>query len=196
MDTLLKRRRLERISCMKKIERMSILFLILIAMSHPVNGELTLNPGDTFDYKFTSVPFSQYESVRMAQPRGSFSLFARPESLQPGDVLTYQMFENSGDPVSICSGILPLDGMATCQINGAWRDFEGEVRFTMQNGSVTLERLSIDVFTLAPVVVIDIETHSQSTVVLVPEAGIPSLLTAGILAIGWRLRTWRPHKAG
>jgi hypothetical protein len=61
---------------------------------------------------------------------------------------------------------------------------------------VTLERLSIDVFTLAPVVVIDIETHSQSTVVLVPEAGIPSLLTAGILAIGWRLRTWRPHKAG
>ncbi len=127
--------------------------VIIIALTVGCLGshaQLTLNTGNTFTYEFSSLPY--VTSVFGPAPEGLFQFSLDGGTLESGDVLRYEMFEGSlaTEPSlgPIYSGTVdgpPAPGAWPCIVPGAWQDLQGTVRFTMLQGSVTLNSFELGV---------------------------------------------------
>src|ERR1041385_5993064 len=134
------------------MKRFAFVCAVGLATCGPARSQLVLNPGDTFAYSFSSLPLTGFVSSFNSVPSGVFGFTVRSNSFQAGDLLRYEMFENSVAESPIFSGTLstapPFSLSATNA--GAWQDVQGAVRFTMLSGSVTLDSVSVKAIVPGP----------------------------------------------
>jgi hypothetical protein len=117
------------------------IFVVLLAACLRGEGQLLLHPGDQWTYQFEVLPRTGSTNSFLASPGGSFEFTVDGSTLQDGDLLTYEMFENNTNEAPICSGTMTLGSSLTlaCNAPGAWQQLRGAIRFTMVTGSVTVD---------------------------------------------------------
>jgi hypothetical protein len=124
--------------------------MVLLELS--VHAQLVLNPGQTWTYSFSSLPFVGNTNAFTTSPQGIFSFSVNGSTLQSGDLLSYEMFEGSPSLTPICAGTMTGSSPTTlaCTSPVAWQDREGSVRFTMLSGSVTVDTVSLTAIVSGP----------------------------------------------
>src|SRR2546422_10540402 len=122
---------------------------LLFGSSFPLFGQLVLNPGDSWTYTFSSLPFQGGTNVFLTSTHGEFDFTVRSSSFDPGDTLAYEMFENSTSEAPICSGTLNTapQGTLICSAPNGWQDVQGAVRFRMLSGSLTVDNVTLKAIT-------------------------------------------------
>ena len=156
--------------------------MVLLGLS--AHAQLVLNPGESWTYPFSSLPFVGNTNAFTTFPQGIFSFTVNGSTLQSGDLLSYEMFEGSSSLTPICSGTMTGSSPTTlsCSSPGAWQDREGTVRFTMVTGSVTVDTVALTAIVSGPSLS-SFDVYS-STFTPVPEA--TGLFVFGALACaGW-----------
>jgi hypothetical protein len=124
------------------MKRTALMTVTLLAGCLAGHSQITLSAGDRYVYEFSTL--SPAFELPFGAPMGSFGFSITPGTLQTGDLLQWEMFENSpsGDPLftGYYSSDSPQDNYG---VYGAWQDLQGSVRFTMLSGSVGLDWLNI-----------------------------------------------------
>src|SRR5438128_5366739 len=127
-----------------------ILLLMTVCLS--AHGQILnkiFNEGDVYAFEFTlpAQPLSYFGPT--GSIGGSLDLFFNPASVQPGDTMRIDMFENALSEAPICSGIITWPVMTdpvSCSSSGAWQDLQGAVRFTMVSGSITVDAFQVEAY--------------------------------------------------
>ena len=149
-------------------------------------GQLTLNSGDIFTYEFSSLPLVGTISEPLT-PLGNYSAILNPATVQEGDTILLEMFENSLSETPIDSRTWMNSPLVICQAPAAWADLQGAVRLTMLSGSVTVDVLTFRALT--PTGGTPPLNHWEATISPVPEPSTLALL--GLVFGGgviWRIR--------
>jgi len=143
-------------------------------------GQLLLQPGQSWTYQFSTLPFTGVVSVFTANPQGSLQFTVNSLSWQPGAVLHYEMFENSTAEPPIASGTLssPPPFSGSSQSLSSWQDRQGAVRFTMTAGSATVDSITLQAIVSGP----SLSSYNvySDTFVPVPEPTATILFGAGM----------------
>jgi len=151
------------------------------------HGQLLLNPGDTWAYKFDSLPKTGSISMFVTNPVGSVAFTVDASSFQKGDELRYEMFENSLSEQPICSGLITSvpPSTATCQAAASWQDLQGVIRLTMISGSMSVTGITLLVIRPGP----SLSSYDvySSTFVPVPD---PSRVLAAAIRGGKMIVSW------
>jgi len=166
----------------------------LVLASLPARSQLLFNAGDTYTYEFSTLPFFGQSSSQVGlTPSGQFTFQFDYNTYGDGDRLFIEIFEGPLGEQSIAAGVFELPNFIPNIPLGpnAWADHEGSVRLTMLSGSVILERIIVQRNDAAGPGLVDVY---QSSVVPVPEPGIATLLTAGLVLIGLMWRTERSRR--
>jgi hypothetical protein len=123
----------------------SLLCAVLVAVCLSAEGQLVLHPGDTWTYQFNALALTGSTNAFTSSPQGSFAFTLNGDTLQNGDTLIYEMFENSVVEAPIGTGTVTFASplTLTCTVPGAWQDKQGAIRFRMINGSVTVNRVNL-----------------------------------------------------
>jgi hypothetical protein len=123
----------------------SLLCAVLVAACLSVEAQLVLNPGDTWAYQFNALALTGSTNAFTSSPQGSFAFTLNGATLQNGDSLTYEMFENTVAEAPIGSGTVTFGSplTITCTVPGAWQDKQGAIRFRMIGGSVTVNHVNL-----------------------------------------------------
>src|SRR6266404_1117263 len=163
---------------------------VLLAMAGCSYSQLVLTPGQTWTYEFSSLPFRGSTNAFLTTVHGEFGFTVNSASLQTGDALGYQMFENNIAESPICSGMLMAgDPNSTiCSSPQAWQDFQGAVRFQMLVGSVTVDNVTLRSITPSP----SLSSYFvyESSFTPVPEPATWRLLCVSLgagLLVQWRI---------
>jgi len=178
---------------MKRLLRF-FLWAALLSVSFPGYAQLVLNPGDAWLYDFSNLPKTGSTPVFGTNPGGSFQFSINGSTFQNGDMLRYEMFENSSTEPPICSGTMssapPFD--RTCSSDFSWQDRQGAIRLTMLSGSVEVDSITITAITSGP----SLSSYDVNSVSFtpVPEPGAPALLATGCLTAFGIHRTWRRRR--
>jgi hypothetical protein len=163
----------------------------------PLFAQLTLNQGDIFTHQFSSLPYFGFRDLNPSlgeAPTARFTFSILPETFQNGEVVRFEMFENSVFDTPLCSGELSAvpPEFGTCTAVGAWQDLQGSIRLTMLSGSVTVDDIGLLAETVRPGVPVRPDFLPVDGWVIyfvpVPEPGAWALLSLGLLAIFHRLR--------
>src|SRR5437868_1419283 len=121
--------------------------LAVLASCLCCDAQLLLKPGDTWAYRFDSLPKTGNISVFVTNPVGAVTFTVDGSTFQSGDELRYEMFENNLSEMPICSGLIssvpPVT--RTCQASSSWQDLQGVIRLTMISGSMTVTGISLQV---------------------------------------------------
>ncbi len=127
-------------------------FAVLLAVSFCGEGQLLLNPGDQWTYQFEVLPRTGTTNAFLASPGGLFEFTVDGSTLQEGDSLVYEMFENSTNDPPLCSGTVTPGSPLTndCQAAGAWQQLHGVVRFRMAAGSMTVDSVRLQAIVSGP----------------------------------------------
>jgi hypothetical protein len=127
-------------------------FVLLLAACFRGEGQLLLNPGDQWTYPFDVLPRTGSTNAFIATPGGSFEFTVDGSTLQDGDSLLYEMFENNTNEAPICTGSVTLGSSPTpaCSAPGAWQQLHGAIRFTMVTGSVTVASVRLEAIVSGP----------------------------------------------
>jgi hypothetical protein len=145
-------------------------------------GQLLLNPGDSWAYQFSDLPKTGTVSIFNSTPSGVLDFTIDGATFQSGDVLRFEMFENSASEAPICTGTLssapPFEGM--CETNMAWQDRQGAIRLTMLSGSVTVDNITVKA--IIPGASLTVNDVYSSTFVPLPEPATLSLFAAALCA--------------
>lgn len=165
---------------------------LMLACALPSYGQLVLSPGQVWDYSFDNLPKTGSVPVFGNNPGGTLQFTVNGSSFQPGDMVRYEMFENSSSEAAICSGTMssapPFD--ATCTRDFSWQDRQGVIRFTMESGSVTIDSITLKAIVAGP----SLSSYDvySTTFTPVPEPGMLTLLVLSAAGpVIWRLR--QPH---
>jgi hypothetical protein len=128
------------------------IFVVLLAACFRGEGQLLLNPGDQWTYQFGVLPRTGSTNAFFATPGGSFEITINGSTLQEGDRLYYEMFENTTNEAPICSGTVTLGSPLTlaCNVPGAWQQLRGVIRFQMVTGSVTVDTVTLQAIVSGP----------------------------------------------
>jgi len=116
-----------------------------IALSLTCTGQLQLNTGETYTYQFDTLPLTFQFPPEGHFFNGRVSVSLNPATIETGDSLRLDMFENNLGEAPICS--TTLSGNGVCTANLAWQDLQGVFRLTMLSGSVEVSRISLQVVT-------------------------------------------------
>jgi len=118
----------------------------------PAYSQLVLSPGQTWDYAFNSLPFRGATNAFLTTLHGEFGFTVNASSFQAGEMLGYDMFENSASEAAICTGTMTTaqPNSLICSADQAWQDFQGVVRFRMLAGSVTVDNITLRAITPSP----------------------------------------------
>src|SRR6185503_11935785 len=98
-----------------RILRRLLVAAALCAASTSTYGQLTLLQGDTYTYEFNRFVFQSVHPITVIPGRptyyGQFAVYFDASTFptfQPGDLLRYEMFENSLAEIPICTDTLSL----------------------------------------------------------------------------------------
>jgi hypothetical protein len=155
------------------------LAVILVTSCLTSYGQITLQPGDAYVFEFSSLP-SVGPPPRGDHNQGRFDVFIAPDTIQSGDILMIDLFENTPLEMPFASGEFSLFGKpATFGILrlDAWQDLQGSGRVTMLSGSCVIDRFRVSSVRLEDGVPI----QYASTIVPTPEPGTLSLIVIGVL---------------
>jgi hypothetical protein len=127
-------------------------FAVWLAASFRGEGQLLLNPGDQWTCQFDTLPRTGSTNAFVASPGGSFEFTVDGSTLQDGDSLIYEMFENDTNQPPICSGTMTSRSPLTlgCDVGGAWQQLRGAIRFRMIAGSVTVASVRLQAIVSGP----------------------------------------------
>jgi len=114
--------------------------------------QLILNAGDTWTYQFNALPLTGSTNSFVTSPQGTWEFTLNASTLQNGDALIYEMFENSAGEAPICSGTVTVGSplTLTCNVLNAWQDQQGTIRLRMTAGSVAVERVRLQAIVSGP----------------------------------------------
>jgi hypothetical protein len=149
---------------------------------------MVLNQGDGWTYNFSNLPKMGSVSVFGTNPGGSLEFTVNSSTFQSGDMLQYEMFENSSLETPRCTRIMnsapPFN--PTCQRDFSWQDRQGAIRLTMLAGSVTVDSITVKAIVSGP----SLSSYDvySSTFTPVPEPAAVSLLGMVLLASVWGFR--------
>lgn len=114
-------------------------FIMVGLLAVAVQGQVLLQPGDSFTYTFTTLPDLVPGNGSSDVPVGGFT--GTVSSFDAAtDVLLVEMFENGTNEAPLLTFVQEAANDGTAYAN-TWADFQGTVRYTMLSGSVTLESL-------------------------------------------------------
>ena len=171
------------------MKRLVFLFVLLLGSRSPLFAQLLLNPGDSWVYTFSSLPFQNGTNTFLTTTHGEFDFTVRSSSFNPGDSLAYEMFENATSEAPIYSGTLnvaPSNPIISSAPNG-WQDVQGAVRFRMLSGSLIIDNVTLKAITTSP----SLSSYNlyEDTFVPVPEPAVIRFLLSGGLAAFLAART-------
>ncbi|MDB6031762.1 MAG: hypothetical protein JWM16_2100 [Verrucomicrobiales bacterium] len=157
-------------------------------------AQFTLNPGETWSYHFNSLPFVGVTNAFSTNPQGVFSFKVNGSTLQPDDMLQYEMFETSAAESPVCAGTMTGASslLLSCSSPGAWGDRQGAIKFTMLSGSVSVDSISVEAIASGPSLS-SLDVYS-STFVPAPEPRVSVLAVSSIL-VGFSLRRNFPKRS-
>ena len=164
------------------MKNLGFVFTFMFSLCLPCYSQLALTPGQVWEYTFDTLPRIGSVPVFGNNPGGTLQFTVNSSTFQSGDMLRYQMFENSTMEAPICSGLMssapPYD--LSCTSDFSWQDRQGALRFTMLSGSVTIDSIMLKAVVAGP----SLSSYDvySSTFVPVPEPGTMTLaaLAAGI----------------
>jgi hypothetical protein len=105
-------------------------------------SQITLNAGESFVYQFSSL--SPVGPLPFGTPIGTFEFTVSSGTLQAGDVLQWEMFENSPSGSPLYADTYSIDHQHDLYgVSGAWQDLQGSIRFTMLSGSIGIDSFSM-----------------------------------------------------
>jgi len=155
----------------------------LASLCLPVQGQVTLNAGETYTYQFGTLPLIGFSFF--GAPSGQLAVGVDGSTLQPGDSLLIEMFDSTptGKPIAsgtVTSASQPLDFVVSAY--GAWDDVQGSIRLTMISGSA-----SINSFNLLVLKVAGSRGLNQYSATIVPEPrpALRMVPSATALSIRW-----------
>jgi len=169
------------------MRRLILSALGLLAVCVTTHGQLTLNSGDVFTYEFTSLMPVSGDPGPLS-PLGNYSAILNPTTVQPGDTIRLEMFEDSLTEAPIDSRTWMNQSLVICQAANAWGDLQGAIRLTMLSGSVTVDVITLRALT--PSGGTPLLNKWESTFQPVPEPSTCALLgTSFVAGLFWRIRT-------
>jgi hypothetical protein len=124
--------------------------MALLSVCLPAHCQVTLNAGETYTYQFSTLPRTGF--TFFGAPSGLLALGVNGPSLQPGDSLRFEMFDDvpSGDPFfsrTVTASSDPSEFFAS--VSFVWQDLQGSIRLTMVSGSATIDSFSLLVLRVA-----------------------------------------------
>ena len=155
--------------------------IFILSLCLPSYSQLVLSPGQVWDYSFDNLPKTGSVPVFGNNPGGTFQFTVNSSSFQPGDMVRYEMFENSSAEAAICSATMsstpPFD--ASCTRDFSWQDRQGVIRFTMESGSITIDSITLKAIVAGP----SLSSYDvySTTFTPVPEPRTMTLAGLGIL---------------
>src|ERR1051325_4649574 len=96
----------------------------LLAFALPCHSQLVLKQGETWTWQFDSLVRTGSVSTFVSHPNGSLTLTLNSSTFQNGEMLRYEMFENSPSEPPLCSGTLTTASPSTallCETADAWQ---------------------------------------------------------------------------
>jgi hypothetical protein len=152
-------------------------------MALSAHGQLVLSNGQTWDYSFSSLPLFGFTNAFATTVHGEFGFTVNASSFQAGEMLAYDMFENSASEAPICSGTMTTaqPNSLICSGGQAWQDLQGVVRFRMLSGSVTVDNITLRAITPSPS--LSSYWDYETSFTPVPEPGTFCLLVIGVMCV-------------
>jgi hypothetical protein len=113
-------------------------------------SQLVLHQGDSYTYRFDSLPFVGVTTgTGSALPAGFLLVSGRSINWQPGDLLRLELFEDDIGPTPLQTGSIPFalqPDVATGQgENFAWQDLQGAIRVSSDAGSFIIDKVILEV---------------------------------------------------
>jgi len=161
---------------------------ILGGLGGSLQAQLLLTPGQSYTFTFNTLdPFGNGLNSPYPNGQGRAIFYTDPLGSTPDASFTVDLFENDagGSVIGTSTG----SGNVSAVAPGAWHDFQGLARVTVNSGSVLFNSVVVDVF--VPSGFGDFDQYSSGTVP-VPEPGTISLAALGAVGlIGWTFRRRR-----
>jgi hypothetical protein len=172
----------------------ALILILLLTACLCGKSELALNQGDVWTYSFNSLPLTGTTNSFLTSAQGIFQFHVQAGTLQSGEMVRYDMFENAASEAPICSQTLAFGSplTATCSSPGAWSDLQGVVRLTMLMGSLTVDNVHLEAIVSGPSLS-SYNVYSMSfNPVPEPSWGSLVLVALGAAIALYRTRKWRP----
>jgi len=159
-----------------------LIYVGLLAFALPCHGQLVLKSGDTWTWQFDSLTRTGSVPAFGVNPNGSFTLMVNSSTFQSGDLLGYEMFENSTSEMPICSGVLTAAPpfSLSCERDFSWQDLQGAIRLTMISGSVTVDNITVNVVKAGP----SLSSYDVYSATFLP-VSLNAALSGGKLVLAW-----------
>ncbi len=162
--------------------------LACLAACLALHGQVILNTGDVYTYEFNSLPFAGQVSDPLT-PMGFCLAILNPATVQAGDAIRLELFENSLAELPSADRSWTNSSMTTCSAPMSWGDLQGAIRVTMLSGTATLDWITLRSFTATGGTPPLNLWERSFTPVPVPEPGIMALVGMALL-IGLGSRRW------
>ena len=113
------------------------------------HAQLVLKSGESYTYRFDSLPFQGNSTFGIAGPSGTLFAYidpSFPQSLGPANSYKVELFEDTTDGVPIFSRTITSSSSiydTDYRTTNAWGDLQGSIRVTAVSGFITLSGFSL-----------------------------------------------------
>ena len=119
---------------------------MFIVIAQPAHSQLLLNAGESYSYEFASLPVP-FQTTAPMGVAGILYIALSPESMQVGNVMRLEMFEDTLVLPPIVSRTLTgadtsLGALVIDDAN-AWRDRQGAIRISVLSGAATINQVQL-----------------------------------------------------
>ena len=135
--------------------RMKTIWLCSVALAlgwSDGHAQLVLKAGESYTYRFDSLPFRYNTTFGIAGPSGTLFAYidpSFPESLGPTNSYRVELFEDTPVGVPILSRTITSASSiydTDYRTANAWGDLQGSIRVTALSGFITLQGFSLQAF--------------------------------------------------
>jgi hypothetical protein len=150
------------------------------------HAQLVLKQGESFTYRFDSLPFQNNTTFGIAGPSGALFAYIDPSSpwnLGPTNSYKIELFEDSPEGIAILSRTITSDSSiydTDYRTANAWGDLQGSFRVTALSGFITLQGFSLQAFKTSAAGGFDIYGTGR---IFLPAAPVLSIVQSNALGI-------------